>query len=146
MSRLRLATVALVALAAAVPATLLASHDRPAVAAETPCIPTFPNVPLPAFQLWTGAAPPIGKNTVVIVQRHAQFPADYVAYVVEWKLQSIPKAYVVPSGKLPLFVDSSLLATILIRHPPPPPPVQGDWLLRDAYMADDSNTVFPGRI
>lgn len=105
---------------------------------ESSCPPTFPAVALPAIVPWNGAPLPTGPHSVIVVQKHVQYPGDYVAYQVEWTVPSIPNAVWIPAGKLSQFTNLELLATIAINRPlpPPPPVVDVPRLLQESWMVE----------
>lgn len=88
----------------------------------------YPPVAIPAFVDWDGNAGVVGEHMGIVLEPHAQFPGDYVAYFADWKTPAVTAAIHVPIVQLPSFIQMHEgLAAILIRNPtPPPPPVTPD--------------------
>lgn len=147
-----LARIALAATAATTLATASSCSTPRAFAEEKPaekcacdCVPNFPQIALPQVVAWNGAPLAQGPNTVFLVYSDGQPAVNYTVYRVEWTLQQIPEAVLVPAPKLPLFLDGAILATILIRFPnPPPPPIVPDdavTMFEYAFRADRNNPM-----
>jgi hypothetical protein len=127
-----LATAALAALAGCgMPSASAGGPDKKV----DPCHPDFPAVTAPTVVPWDGSPLALTAQSTIILERDPQFPGTYTAYQVEYTIPSVPVAVRVPEGKLPTFLDQSVLASVGIRNPPPPPPPIVDEMIVLLHMS-----------